>query len=353
MGNDINYLPFSAIDLADPFFDSLKADYEGFEGWFAKKSYSGAEAYVQYEGDKIRAFLYMKDESGEDMNDITPPRPACRRLKVGTFKIDAHSTKLGERFVKKILDKAIVEDYDEVYVTIFPKHTGLIALLERYGFVKEAEKGGEGFYFKNMRTLAGDLLKDYPLISTQDRRKFLLAIYPMFHTKLFPDSILRNEGNQRYELIKDVSYTNSIHKIYLCFMPDTANLKPGDLIAIYRTSDNLGPARYRSVITSICQIEEVRTKASFSTMDEYLKYTNKYSIFEEKDLISWYRQKNVIVLKMTYNIALSKRVTRGYLLDEVGIPEDYYWGFFQLTDGQFNAILKKGEINENIIVNKA
>ena len=56
---------------------------------------------------------------------------------------------------------------------------------------------------------------------------------------------------------------------------------------------------------------------------------------------------------MTYNIALSKRVTRGYLLDEVGIPADYYWGFFQLTDEQFNAILKKGEINENIIVDKA
>ena len=353
MGNDIKYVSFSTIDLADTFFDSLKDDYKGFEDWFAKKASGGAEAYVQYERGKIQAFLYMKDESGEAMDDITPPRSACKRLKVGTFKIDAHSTKLGERFVKKILDKAVVDDYDEVYVTIFPKHVGLITLLERYGFIKGAEKNGEGFYFKNMRTLTGNLLKDYPLISTHDRRKFLLAIYPRFHTKLFPDSILRNEDSQRYELIKDVSYTNSIHKIYLCFMPDTASLKPGDLIAIYRTSDNLGPAKYRSVITSICQIEEVRTKASFNTMDEYLKYTNKYSIFEEKDLISWYRQKNVIVLKMTYNIALSKRVTRGYLLDEVGIPADYYWGFFQLTDGQFNEKMKKGEINENIIVNKA
>jgi hypothetical protein len=353
MGNDIKYLLFSEIDLADSFFDTLKADYKGFEDWFARKASVGAAAYVQYDAGKIQAFLYMKDESGEIMDDITPPRLACKRLKVGTFKIEAHSTKLGERFVKKILDKAVVENYDEVYVTIYPKHVGLITLLERYGFVKEAEKNGEGVYFKNMRALTGDLLKDYPLISTQDRRKFLLAIYPRFHTKLFPDSILRNEDNRRYELIKDVSYTNSIHKIYLCFMPDTASLKPGDLIAIYRTTDNLGPAKYRSVITSICQIEEVRTKASFNTMDEYLKYTNKYSIFDEKDLISWYRQKNVIVLKMTYNIALSKRVTRGYLLDEVGIPADYYWGFFQLTDEQFNAILKKGEINENIIVDKA
>lgn len=353
MGNDIKYLHFREIDLSDPFFDSLKADYEEFEGWFARKASAGEKAYVQYEGGKIQAFLYMKDESDTKLDDIVPPRAACKRLKVGTFKIDAHSTKLGERFVKKILDRAIVDDYDEVYVTIYPKHDRLINLLEKYGFKKEAEKNKEGVYFKNMRGLTGDMLKDYPLISTHDRRKFLLAIYPRFHTKLFPDSILRNENSQRYELIKDVSYTNSIHKIYLCFMPDTASLKPGDLIAIYRTNDNLGPAKYRSVITSICQIEEVRTKASFNTMDEYLKYTNKYSIFDEKDLISWYRQKNVIVIKMTYNIALSKRVTRGYLLDEVGIPADYYWGFFQLTDEQFNAILKKGEINENIIVDKA
>lgn len=353
MSSDIKCLRFSEINLNDSFFDSLKADYGGFEDWFKKKAFSGAEAYVQYDNGHIQAFLYMKDESGEVLNDIIPPRPACKRLKVGTFKIDAHNTKLGERFVKKILDKAIVDNYDEVYVTVFPKHTGLIALLERYGFVKEAEKTGEGVYFKNMKALTGNLLKDYPLISTHGRRKFLLAIYPKFHTRLFPDSILRNEDDKRYELIKDVSYTNSIHKIYLCFIPDTASLKPGDLVAIYRTNDNLGPAKYRSVITSICQVEEVRTKASFNTVEEYLDYTNKYSIFDRQDLISWYRQKNVIILKMTYNIALSKRVTRGYLLDEVGIPAEYYWGFFQLTDGQFDAILKKGEINENIIISKA
>lgn len=353
MGSDIKYLYFSEIDLNDPFFNTLREDYVGFNDWFKKKANNGDKAYVQYDSNRLQAFLYMKDESGVELNDVTPPRKPCKRLKVGTFKIDAHNTKLGERFVKKILDRAIVDNYDEVYLTIFPKHSGLINLLEKYGFTKEADKKGEGVYFKNMRRLTGNLLKDYPLISIHDRRKFVLAIYPIFHTKLFPGSILRNEDNQKYELIKDVSYTNSIHKIYLCFMPDTALLKPGDLIAIYRTSDNLGPARYRSVISSVCQIEEVRTKSSFSTIEEYLTYTNKYSIFDNKDLISWYQKKNVIVLKMTYNIALSKRVTRGFLLDEVGIPEEYYWGFFQLTDKQFDAIIKKGEINENIIIDKA
>ena len=133
-------------------------------------------------------------------------------------------------------------------------------------------------------------------------------------------------------------------------MPDTAKLMRGDIIAIYRTNDNLGPARYRSVVTSICQVEEVRTKAHFADVKDFIKYTNFYSIFSDEDLANWYRYKDVIVIKMTYNIALTKRVTRGFLLDEAGISAEQYWGFFQLTDEQFNIILRKGEINENLIV---
>ena len=106
-----------------------------------------------------------------------------------------------------------------------------------------------------MKELSNDQLKDYPLISLKDKRKFLLSIYPKYHTKLFPDSILNNEESYKYNLVKDVSYTNSIHKIYICFMPDVASLRKGDLIAIYRTNDYQGPARYRSVVTSICEVE--------------------------------------------------------------------------------------------------
>ena len=48
---------------------------------------------------------------------------------------------------------------------------------------------------KNMKVLTGDVLKDYPLLTTKDKRKFLLSIYPKYHTKMFPDSILQNEEN--------------------------------------------------------------------------------------------------------------------------------------------------------------
>ena len=350
MNETIILRSFADIDLNDAFFDTLKDDYPGFEAWFQKKSKENSKAYVQYTNNNLQAFLYLKDESGEELTDVTPIRPACKRMKVGTFKIDAHNTKLGERFVKKIMDAALYMKADEIYVTIFPKHEGLIRILQRYGFNKEGKKGDELVLVKNMKVITGNILKDYPLLKTTGKRKFLLSIYPKYHTMMFPDSILQNEKNKKYELIKDISYTNSIHKIYLCFISDTSQLQRGDIIAIYRTKDDKGPARYRSVITSICQIEEVKTNKDFSNVDDFLSYTNYYSIFNPDELKQWYQQKNCYVLKMTYNIALTKRVTNGYLVDELGMSPNY-WGFFQLTDEQFEAILRKGEIDEGVIIN--
>jgi len=349
MNETIILKKFADIDLNDSFFNSLKEDYPEFEAWFNKKSKEGSKAYVQYLNNNLQAFLYLKDESGKELKDVIPTRPACNRLKVGTFKIDAHNTKLGERFVKKIMDAALYMKADEIYVTIFAKHHGLIKILQRYGFNEEGKKGEELVLVKNMKSLIGDQTRDYPLLTIKGKRKFLLSIYPKYHTQLFPDSILQNEENHKYELIKDISHTNSIHKIYLCFMPDTAILQPGDLVAIYRTKDDKGPARYRSVITSICQIEEVRKNKDFATVEDFVAYTNYYSIFDTQELAQWYKTKDCIVLKMTYNIALTKRVTNGYLVDELKITPKY-WGFFQLSDEQFDKILEKGEVDESVIV---
>ena len=36
---------FKEVNLEDPFFDSLKADYKGFEEWFGRKSDN--DAYIQ------------------------------------------------------------------------------------------------------------------------------------------------------------------------------------------------------------------------------------------------------------------------------------------------------------------
>ena len=342
---------FSEIDLNDKFFDSLKKDYDGFEDWYKRKAVKNELVFVQFDEEKhLQGFLYLKDETDQIDNSIKPVMNYKRRFKVGTFKIDAHNTRLGERFIKKIMDKGIYEGYEEAYVTIFPKQEPLILLLQKYGFKEYGTKGKELVLVKDFTICEGNILKDYPLIQPSGKRKFLLSIYPRYHTPLFSDSILKNEERRSDELVKDVSFSNSIHMVYISFMPKTAYLRKGDLLVIYRTNDNIGPASYRSVVTSICQVEEVKVKTDFANINEYIGYCKKYSIFEENDLRIWYRKDNLVVIKMTYNIALAKRVTRGMLVDEAKISPYLYWGFFQLTDSQFNYILDKGEVNENFII---
>lgn len=341
----------SNINLKDPFFDTLKEDYPGFNEWFNKKAENGESAFVSYKDNELIDFLYLKEEEGVVL-DVFPTLPIARRLKIGTFKIDSRGTVRGERFMKKIMDTALYNNYEEIYVTIFPKHQALIELLERYGFERKAIKkninGEELVLVKNLNTIKGDILFDYPKITTNGKNKYVLSLYPKYHTKLFPDSILTNE--KEYDLINDLSPTNSIHKIYLCFMHDVEKLKRGDILAIYRTNDFKGPAHYRSVVTSICVVEELKTKKDFSDVSDFVKYTNKYSIFDEKELINWYMKDNIYVIKMTYNIAFKRKVTRGEMIERMGINPNIYWGFFQLTDLQFMNLLERGKANENYII---
>ena len=347
----LEFLKFSDINLGDTFFDSLKSDYAEFETWFRKKSSQDERAYIaKSDTGSIEAFLYLKHEE-EEVNDVEPVLPAKKRVKVGTFKINPHGTKLGERFVKKIFDHAIGSSIDEIYVTIFPKHVGLYSLLKKYGFEKVAEKptmnGVEDVLLKDLSKIHGDVLLDYPKIIAKDKRKFVLSIYPDFHTRLFPDSILNNES---YDIVKDVSHTNSINKVYICFM-DVSSIRPGDIIVIYRTSDQVGRAYFRSVITSVCVVTELKTRDSFSFLKEYLDYCAPHSVFSQSELTQYYSRKGKLaVIKMTYNAAFSKRLNRKALIEDVGLAADAYWGFFKLTDSEFQTISKKGGLDESLIV---
>lgn len=352
---DLKLQKFSEIDLTDTFFDSLKASYPEFDSWFKKKSETGATAYTYYIDGALMDFLYMKVED-EELSDVQPALPKKKRLKVGTFKVDNDNrhTSRGERFIKKIMDTAIAEGVEEVYVTMFPTEElkKLIQMFEKYGFCHMADKPHDGrdsecVLVKSMKAITKNILKDYPFVRKQGD-KYVLAIMPDYHTHLFPDSILKSEV--KYDLIQDVSETNSIYKIYVCWMKGVNGLKQGDKLVIYRTTDNQGPAAYRSVCTSVCTVCEIKRVTDFSNVDEFVKYTNRYSVFSEDDLRKWYKSKpNFTVIKMLYNIAFTKKVINKVMKEQVGINPKY-WGFFKLEDTQFEKILKLGEIDEHYIV---
>jgi len=346
---NIRIVSFGDISLDDPFFDSLKEDYHEFPEWFKKKS--DERAYIiEDENGFIQAFLYLKEEFGS-INDIDPPLPFDNYLKIGTFKINAHGTKLGERFIKKVFDYALSREIRKIYVTIFPRHEWLITLLTRFGFFqygyKITQNGKEIVLLKNFDRLTGDIESDYPIINLNGNQ-YLLSIYPEYHTKLFPDSRLMNED---FNIIDDVSHTNSINKNYICRMKGINTLNCGDLLVIYRTSDQQGPAWYRSVATSFCMVKEVKTKYDFTDVDDFLAYVHSRSVFSKEELVRFYKEwKQLFVINFTYNVAFPKRIIRKTLIEEVGINQNDYWGFLPLTKDQVLYIARLGGVDESLIV---
>lgn len=342
------------LDLADPFFDSLKADYAEFAEWFAKKK--DQEAWVLREGGHLVAFLYLKLEVGP-LADVVPARPALRRLKAGTLKVDARGTRLGERFVKIILDEALRQDAAEVYTTVFPKHETLIKILTAWGFervgTKPSDNGVEDVLVRRVSPTGRGIRHDYPFIYVVGAYKYLLAIKPEYHTRLFPDSKLRTE---RDHVIQDVAHTNSIFKIYISWSPEAPALRPGDILVIYRMKDpSATSAHYSSVATSLCVVDLVQRAADFTSEADFISKGAAYSVFDEHELRDFWRKQRdrLTVIRMTYNAALAKRPTRKQLIEEAGLNPNDRWTVLNLTDSVFAEILRLGHADERLVVHQA
>ena len=334
------------LNLRDPFFDSLKSDYEGFESWVERNP--TRECYVQerIEAGGIEGLLVLKEESAP-FSDIKPIPQWESALKVCTFKIDGHNTRLGQLFVQLILKKQVMSNLRYSYLTILPTHPELVRLVNRYGFHQcgTLSKTGENVYAKDIENIHGHPILDYPRFQIEGKRFFALGIYPEYHTKMFSISKLNNESP---DIIDDLPYTNSITKVYVCKMPGIQNLKSGDIIFIRRTK-GYAPAYYTACVTSICTVLEIRKATSFASFEEYYNYTSPYNLFTEEELQKYY-DNNSYAIKMVYNAALNKRPTNGQVIEILGGSPDY-WGLFELNETQAKQLMTLGGIHERLIIN--
>ncbi|EHU0374985.1 N-acetyltransferase [Vibrio cholerae] len=344
---------FADINLDDPFFDTLKNDYKEFEQWFERKSDNNALVLYNNSND-IEGFLYCKYENGPG-DDTVPRLPNTQHMKVGTFKFNPKRTRRGDRYLKKIFDYALAyqPNVDDIYVTVFgDKHPYLVELFERYGFRKYAKKitenGTEDVLLRDLNLYSGDVDMDYPFINTNGNNKYLLSILPHFHTKLFPDSKLLTESPN---IVRDISHSNSIHKIYICAMQDVMTFQRGDVIVIYRTSDGQGAAEFRSVATSLCVVESVHTIDEYESEDDFINYCSKFSVFTKDELREIFKQKKYpYIINFTYNTALPKRPIRQKLADYAGLSREDYWGVMKLSDKQFDSIIELSELDRRILI---
>lgn len=335
---------FGNIDVRNLFFDSFRPDYDGFDRWFAGKC--DEEAYVcRTDTGSILGFLYLKTEDeSEDYSNVTPRFAPGKRLKVGTFKVEASGFRLGERFIKIIFDNAIERNLNEIYVTMFkdrPELTALYDLLIRWGFYDYGTKNTNGKIETVLIKKLGQydpgksVIGNFPNLR-QNSAKMILPIAPQFHTSLFPDSKLNTE----FDYIKNVPHRYALQKVYVSWAPEK-NLNPGDLIVFYRMGDTW-PKKYSSVITTIGVIYDVVSDCK--DKDDFLKQCQNRSVFSQTDLEDFWNNHryNLKVLKFVYVKSLSRRLTLDWL-QQHGMVEQNQGPrpFTRLTDEQFNLILRE------------
>lgn len=112
--------------------------------------------------------------------------------------------------------------------------------------------------------------------------------------------------SERHSLVEDTSSINSIEKIYLSASKNAMKLIEGDHVVAYRMNDNMGPAYYRSVITSVGTITEVKSIRDFSSYDVFYRFVKGKSIFTDEELNDFWRTKNIHGLLNLFIIFLLK-----------------------------------------------
>lgn len=118
------------VDLDDPFFDSLKADYpgnehiRGFVDWFCQKAREKALVFEDEQG--VGAFIKLKPGEVEEIKlQDGSSLPPVERLKISTIKIDERyrNSRIGEGAIGLTLWEWRDIGANEIYVTVFEKRS--------------------------------------------------------------------------------------------------------------------------------------------------------------------------------------------------------------------------------------
>jgi hypothetical protein len=347
---------FADVDLNNRFFDSLKSDYEEFPAWFAKKADSGERAFMVADGDRIDAFVYLKDESDDkieltDADDL----PAEPRLKIGTLKVsdDVRGTRLGEGAIGIALWRWRERYVDQVYVTVFEKHAVLVGMLERFGFRRAGTNPrGELVMVKDRQRLDySDGFASFPFVRPDFDEAYVLPINDVYHDRLFPYSELA--GQPASSAL--ISAGNGVSKVYLANPGGDFAISAGNPIVVYRIFTGEGPKTFKSAATSFCLVTGVRRfrrgGRNLQSIDDLLAFVRNRSVFTEDEIRDWYEHSpNLTVVEMLYlgYFGAGKNVTHRTLADAGLFPAYPY--SIRYSPAQFRQVLRLGRFDGNSLI---
>lgn len=357
MAGKFKLMKFSDVSIKNSFFDSLKNDYLEFEDWFEKKKSNDEEAFVYNDEKGIGAFLYLKEESESiDLKDKT--LPLINRIKIGTLRIDERirGSRLGEGALGVSLWKWRDSKCEEIYVTVFPKHTELISLFIRFGFKNVGTNiRGELVFLRNKNEIDfSNAYTSFPFINPNFKKAGLIPINDDYHDQLFPYSELKAKMLE----IQEETAGNGITKVFIATPINNLHYEVGEPVFIYRKHTGDGQKTYKSVVTSFCTIVKVMNVKTNGiekvSLSDFIQYAGNKTVYSVEELIGIYSKKNIFLLELVYNGFFGKGKNVIYKrLKEEGLFEHYPYELIYSKE-DFIKILEMGAINvENVIINQS
>ena len=352
MSGRFAYKKFSEIDIADPFFDSLKADYPEFEtSWFPKCAAQGREALVFSDENGLGAFVAIKSEN-EPITLTNCTLPAKARLKISTLRLAERfrGQRLGEGAIGLVLWQWQKSEAKEIYLTTFSEHTDIISQVTKFGFENVGiNSRGEQVYLRSREKVDySDPYRAFPFISPNYPYGGYLIVEDKYHDTLFPYSELKYTAQD----ILDRDAANGITKVYIGKMWKN-KYYVGEPIFIYRKFTGNGTPRYKSCLTSFCVVSDVFTVKldyqKYKTKAEFFEIVGNKSVYDQKELEARYeRDKNIMVIKLLYcgYFGGGNNINMDWL-DKNGLwaSKDQYPTDVRLSQPQCRIIWQKGNTN--------
>jgi len=337
------------LNIEDPIFHSLIADYSLFRDWFAKISREGRKCYVNRRSDgSIGALLIYKLE--DEPIPSNPPLPKKKRLKIATMKVTHIGNKIGELLIKVAVDLALQHGMDEIYLTHFIEpEDHLVELIQDFGFYQAGTLQGqrpESVFIKHLKlTEPWISLKNpvdiskicYPsFYDGASVDKFIIPIQPEFHEKLFTDfrkRIQRKLPEYQGEFIIE---GNTIKKVYLT-QSRIKKLKPGDIILFYRSND-------LHAITSIGVIDQFLPDVAPA---DIMRIIGKRSVYSKVDIERSNVNRSIIIFR--HHFHLKDGISLDTLKEE-GILKGPPQSITEIDQFAYEWIKTNGGIDESFTV---
>jgi rRNA-processing protein FCF1/GNAT superfamily N-acetyltransferase len=286
------------FSVCQPFFNSLREGYEGFNAWYLRSAQAQRKAWCISDNDTVQAICIYKIEQKPCIVDGGSPL-SSDALKLCTFKIGhaVRGRKLGERLLFTAFKYAVEQGIEYVYLHTFGKEQAmLVSLCEDFGFQLAGKyKERDDVYLKKMcppklsDAEANPLdyaIEYYPhYIDGPGVDKFIVPIMPQYHNDLFADISDNAKGLFADDLRMYAPQANTIKKAYLSHA-NTKKIRPGSLLLFYRTHD-------RRSIECIGVVEQTYRGRD---IDKVLPLVSKRTVYSRKEIEDQLKKETLIIL---------------------------------------------------------